>query len=455
MIKWVLFAGFVFLFGILPAQSVSTDYIFRIKPVLIPKLLLQDVKDKVIIKMPFGSDSILNPAAIRMLDGKMVTRVELVYTSFKTDQHFDQPELNRNRIASLRKLAPSLFENSFIEWKVVAQTAAKDIETAKTYFHGFIITTEEFPSVFERKDEVSKIEDMVKHVKIPVYDTIFKERKKRYYLPVSKRKRDKGITYKKKGIWNREMVTEVVIKPRIVQVGEIDSVFINDEYKHTDARVKIKNDSYVIRQDSTIYSVLKRNKWDEMMLVIDVTGSMGVYTQQILKWIALETNLKRVKHVVCFNDGDTKKDKSKVKGSTGGIYHSEDATLASITEIMMKAMRNGSGGDSPENNVEAIMDGIKTDPNCKEIILIADNWANMRDYSMIADIKKPVRVIICGNSFGINTQYLDLARVTHGSVHTMEEDLMQLFKLNEGEEIKIGKQVYQIIDGKFVLVSQT
>lgn len=441
--------------GFLSAQTVSADYIYKIKPTVIPKILSQDLKDKIIIRMPFGSDSILNPAAIKSIEGKMVTKVELLYTNFKTDKNFDQPELNQHRIASLRKLAPSLFESSFIEWKVIAQTAAGDIETAKTFLHGFVITVQDFPTVHDRKDEISKVEDMVKHVKIPIYDTIFKERKKRYYLPVSKHKRDKGITYKKKGIWNRELVTEVTIKPRIVQVGEIDSVFINDTYKHTDAKVKTKSDTYVMRQDSTIYSVFKRNKWDEMMLVIDVTGSMGSYTQQILKWVALESNLKRVKHVVCFNDGDTKKDKSKVTGNTGGIYHSEDASLGNITEVMMKAMRNGGGGDAPENNVEAILDGIKNDASCKEIILIADNWANMRDYSMIADIKKPVRVIICGNSFGINTQYLDLARITHGSVHTMEDDLMQLFKINEGEEIKIGKHVYQVKDGKFILVSQT
>ncbi len=449
--------------GLVFSQNVSIDYIYTSKPTYVAKYPAQDFKDKVILKMPFASDSILNPYALfKDLDPtlRMVIKVELIYTTFRTDESFDQPELNKNRLESLKKLMPSIFESSFIEWKVIAQTGAKDVETAKTYFHGFLITAVEMPTVYERKSEIDKIEDMVTHVKIPIYDTIYKERKKRYYLPVSKAKREKGITYKKKGIWNREMVTEVVIKPRVVQIGEVDSVFINGDYKSTDSRVKGKGSSgsytenYTMRQDSTIYSVLTRNKWDEVMLVIDVTGSMGTYTQQILKWLALETNLKRIKHVVCFNDGDTKKDKTKETGKTGGIYHSEDASLNSITQVMMKAMRNGGGGDAPENDVEALLDGIKTNPNCKEIILIADNWANMRDYSMIADVKKPVRVVICGNYYGINTQYMDLARVSGGSVHTMENDLMNLMKMNEGEEIKVGKQVYMIKEGKFVLVSQ-
>lgn len=117
-------------------------------------------------------------------------------------------------------------------------------------------------------------------------------------------------------------------------------------------------------------------------------------------------------------------------------------------------MKKGNGGDIQENNIEAIIDGMNTNPNCKEIVLIADNYANMRDYTMIKNIKKPVRVIICGNYNGINTQYLDLARATKGSIHTIENDLLNLMNINEGQQIDIGKYTYTISEGKFMLTSK-
>lgn len=456
MKKIILFFCIIGLFTTINrAQNVSIDYIYKIKPSTVDRYPAQNFKDKVVVKMPFASDSIINPSIVKNLAGKMVTKVELIYTTFRTDESFDQPELNKARLEGLKKIAPEIFESSFIEWKVIAQKGATNIETAKTYFHGFVITTQSLPTVYEREDEISSIADMVTHKKVPVYDTVFKKKTLTYYLPVSKVKRDKGIKYRKKGIWNREKVVEVKIKKRLKQVGEIDSVFINGDYKGIDAKVKHKKEKYTMHIDSTVFSILNRNKWDQMMLVIDVTGSMGNYTQQVLKWIALETNLKRIKHVVCFNDGDLKSNDAKKEGKTGGVYNSTDASLFNITQTLMQAMQNGGGGDAPENDVEAILNGMENDPNCKEIILIADNWANMRDYSMIKEIKKPVHVIICGNQYGINTQYLDLARVTGGTVHTVEEDLNNLFKLNEGQEITIGKHVYMIKEGKFVLVSQT
>jgi acetaldehyde dehydrogenase (acetylating) len=84
------------------------------------------------------------------------------------------------------------------------------------------------------------------------------------------------------------------------------------------------------------------------------------------------------------------------------------------------------------------------------VILIADNWANMRDYEFINRIDRPVRIILCGTQFGINKQYLDLARATKGSVHTIEEDIANLMDLKDGEEITISGHTFIIKDGRFI-----
>ena len=112
-------------------------------------------------------------------------------------------------------------------------------------------------------------------------------------------------------------------------------------------------------------------------------------------------------------------------------------------------MINGSGGDTPENNLEAIIEAIKLYPEYSNVVLIADNFATPRDLSLLSKIKKPVKVILCGTYAGINTNYMDMVRSNKGSLHTIEDDITNLMNLNEGEEINISGQTYKIINGKF------
>jgi hypothetical protein len=112
-------------------------------------------------------------------------------------------------------------------------------------------------------------------------------------------------------------------------------------------------------------------------------------------------------------------------------------------------MSAGSGGDIPENNIEALLKTSELCPDCSNVIMIADNWANIKDIELMSKLSVPVKVIVCGAVFGVNVQYLELARATGGSVHTMEEDLTNLIKMNEGETIKIGAYSFIIKNGKF------
>src|SRR5690554_4643938 len=97
-----------------------------------------------------------------------------------------------------------------------------------------------------------------------------------------------------------------------------------------------------------------------------------------------------------------------------------------------------------------LLEAQKKYPHAKEIILIADNHSPIRDYSLIKDIKVPVRVILCGTKFNINNQYLNLARKTGGSVHTINEDLTNLIDKAEGETFKFMNKSYIIQNGRVV-----
>ncbi|HAE32127.1 MAG TPA: hypothetical protein DCF89_13500, partial [Flavobacteriales bacterium] len=65
----------------------------------------------------------------------------------------------------------------------------------------------------------------------------------------------------------------------------------------------------------------------------------------------------------------------------------------------------------------------------------------------------PIKIILCGTHWGINTAYLDLAKKTGGSVHTIEKDIVDLAKLHEGESFELNHITYKILKGKFVKIA--
>jgi hypothetical protein len=48
------------------------------------------------------------------------------------------------------------------------------------------------------------------------------------------------------------------------------------------------------------------------------------------------------------------------------------------------------------------------------------------------------------------SDYLLIAWKTKGSIHTIEQDITDIAKMSEGQEIKIGNISYRIMGGEFV-----
>jgi hypothetical protein len=203
--------------------------------------------------------------------------------------------------------------------------------------------------------------------------------------------------------------------------------------------------------DSTILKVFERNKnWKNMAVVADMTGSMSPYTAQLVLWFKLKVNDQRIQDLIFFNDGDATPDDQKVIGKTGGIYHDKGNNYKQVRELAMKTIRAGCGGDAPENDCEALLYAFDVAPKASEYILIADNLAPIKDIILLEKLNKPVRVILCGTTYGISPEFLNLARKTGGSVHTMEADLEDLIKKNEGEKFTFMKEKFRIEKGMIV-----
>ncbi|UJR07386.1 hypothetical protein I4U23_011672 [Adineta vaga] len=207
--------------------------------------------------------------------------------------------------------------------------------------------------------------------------------------------------------------------------------------------------------ERTITEVFTRNNWTYVLAVIDVTGSMSPCASAVMQWISLAHERKlNIKTYVFFNDGDSKNQPDKVIGSTGGIYATNSTNLSVVHAVMQHAMNMGGGGDDPENDVEALLYGIEQCPTCQNVIHIADNEATPRDMILLSRVGRPIKVVPCQvhSTAGVNPALLSIAAETGGSLHTIEQDIINLSGIAVGETINIGHHVYQRTNDSFVRI---
>lgn len=215
-----------------------------------------------------------------------------------------------------------------------------------------------------------------------------------------------------------------------------------------------------IALDSSIYKIVDRNfqSWDSVLVVIDWTSSMYENGFQLFVWLALhESQKNKFRKYVFFNDGDNKEPHEKITGDTGGIYCTEDNSLKGALELMQLTAANGTGGDGQENDIEALLEGIRHCMECKDIVLIADSKSTIRDFALLPQLiqvcrqnQQSIHVLLAGFDGNLLTEYLLMAYKTNGSVHTLDEDVENLLLLNEHKKITIGEKVFQVRKGYLV-----
>jgi len=408
-IKTVLLTALILFSNNVTAQSVI-PYILKKSAVYVSTVPVKPAPDTLYLPTDFASPALLFPEQYHRISGRVIEKIELVYTTFRESDSFNQYGLNYQRLLSFQKAAPEVFLNNTIEWKLVAQTGCRSSEQGKKMFHGFV--------VYLRPEQNEKLTA----TELFFLDTLSKS--------IRNIVEEDSILYFMKSKWDK-------------QKG-----FVPDSA--TAVYFSKKHMPYFNLHDSTIMNVLNRNKWSKMLMVVDVTGSMTQSTAQLMIWHKEHFKKERIRHFVFFNDGDQKGNSQKKELTTGGIYHLDATTAADIAQSVAHVMQKGNGGDAPENDVEAVLDGIKNCPECNDIVLVADNLANMRDFAYITNIGKPVHIILANQRAGVNPQYLALAYATHGSIHTAYEDIPALHLIPVSGSITIGGIAYKFNGTEFI-----
>ncbi len=414
----------ILFFGLLSmrilAQQTTTERVLSLtedqQPIYKPQILSGK---HLYLKMAYGSPVILNPSEAAELKGATIASIDIVYSYHLKGSNF--PTLTKKRLDNLEKINPALFKDARIKWRRVRQLSCTDRASAEKLFHGIVITYRPLQS----KEEM--------------------EKEKTYLKEILSWASKAPVTLDERAL-SAKVKTPLGFKRVEERMGSYFSSTVIADSIGVSRDISLPGWS----QDSAVTKVLNRNNWTNMIIAADLTGSMSPYSAQLLMWFKLNTINEKVKQFVFFNDGDMKFDHQKVIGSTGGIYAARAATYEDVEALAFKTMTNGNGGDGPENDVEALIKAMELCPECNDIVLIADNWAPIKDISLQAKIKKPVKIILCGSDYGVNVEYLNFARATGGSVHTMTEDITELVKMNEGQQLTIGKQLFKIENGKFV-----
>lgn len=204
-------------------------------------------------------------------------------------------------------------------------------------------------------------------------------------------------------------------------------------------------------RNNTVSEIFSRNKnWNNVAVVCDATGSMGPYMGDLMKWFRL--NASRIKHFTFFNDGDMKSDGQKAIGNTGGIYNTPAIGYEAVEKEMFTAIRNGFGGDLPENDVEALLEAEKNAPFAERLIWIADNYATPRDLALLPKVTKPVSIIICSTQGMVSTDYLNIAYKLKASLHTLTADFPSISQMKDGEKVNIDGREYRLVGERFYRV---
>ena len=465
------------------------------KTVFIEKYTLPaEIKDpgQVIVQMPFGYANILNvfgdTAGLKTAGDIFI---DVACTDYPINASLQL--LNKSRVASFLKRFPFIGAGQLAQVNFFQQTDGEQREKAMTMFHGLIVKFRPKQSAENAKLEVVKLEDIVKTGSLaPIVkqatvikksdsamtqlEKLYAQRPRKFqdgiwYIQVGragiasldydtpkKMPLDSFITREPKDAFNEGLIDKseykefkkssaiLIYYPRWFK---LDSVIRKKPPAVVEKPIVVTKANKI--PDSSILKILNRTKWENATIVGDVTGSMYTYTAQLLLWVKTSPIGSLSKNFVFFNDGDNMPDKDKKLGSTGGIYFKSCNNYAEVESLLRSTMLKGGGGDYPENNIEALLKAEKAFPTAEFLVMIADNWAAIKDKALWQYLTKPVRIVVCGaTQFNVNIDYLNLARITKGSVHLMESDLYNLSGLKEGEILKVGKNNFVVKNGIFV-----
>ncbi len=254
--------------------------------------------------------------------------------------------------------------------------------------------------------------------------------------------------------------TTIRLDIRVSYSGEVNGIYLRNgvrpafnEYELglTEYKTEEEYKEEKTMRESGIYVSLEHlDTTKHFALVMDVTGSMGSSIAAMLSWIKENNASIPFSSFTFFNDGDNNDTSAKPIGKAGGIYSTR--SIHEVNQVVETAMRKGSGGpELSENDMEAVLKAIEIDPTATDILLIGDNYSDVRDIRLLDNVSKPVHVLLCAAPTKIRTEYLDIAKQTGGKFY-LNGEIIDLSKVLDGETVVLQGFNYVYNGRKFRVV---
>lgn len=466
------------------AQRVTVDYILGGTETQVNHYTMPPDFYSVQMPFSFATDSFTNKDRV-MFEKYPVYQVDLVFSDFRSSITFSQEELNRRRLEALHKSLPQLFKRTTIDWRLIRQMDGATRSEAQGLYHGFVFHFR-VPRMLGKDGKMleldAKVEKDLIHsalldtlptdyaighpcLCLSLKDTIIHETVRvtpldtttnNLYIPVRRKRRLKEMRFKRKFIFGKRKLEEFysydttrTYDTLIAFAGITLSCSLAKGFYTTDAAT-----FFAYWNDTVVSKTFNEHpEWKDILVVEDVTSSMGHYAAQTLLWRRRSKAYDRIQHWAFFNDGDGHPDGPI--GKSDGVYFIKSEEGKPVEKMVNTAMSKGFGGNGPENDIEAMLKGLKRSKfRPKAIVLIADNLSPVRDLELFRQLQKakiPIYVIACGTRGVINVEYIEIARRTKGKVFTIEGELKGLMGGREGDQVRFGYQRYIIKNGRLTL----
>lgn len=312
----------------------------------------------------------------------------------------------------------------------LAQTQRPNLPVPTTGSTNIPFPTVRFPTVFNPTEE-AKAPDFKQLVATGDY----------YFN--QKRYRDAIDNYTKAlELKTDQYAKDQLLRSNALKAREEKEIALRTEEEH-------KAEATRIPQAEFISKILSNNSLRSTVLVCDVTGSMDSYNDQTLAWLKprIAAADSSIHGIVLFNDN-----KDHEINMLLGTHSFKPTTYESTAERFRFARKESNGFDVNENNIQALLRAQSDYPLAQSLIMINDNnepW----DISMASQVTKPVHIIVCGPPAALEVAFLNLARMTKGSVHFNGRSYTGLDTYTEGMTLNVDNTTYSVQEHVFVRVN--
>ncbi len=150
--------------------------VLKTTPREVEKYVKSPKKEILYLETAFNNALFTDQELLSSVKNKVILKIELIYTTYRKSETFDQYGLSRKRLENLFSAAPNTMKQSGIEWVLIAQTGCKSAEEGKAFFHGFAITYRNLPDAVSTKVESNFLREVASgKIKSYAYDTYLKK----------------------------------------------------------------------------------------------------------------------------------------------------------------------------------------------------------------------------------------------------------------------------------------